>query len=939
MANNDESNKSDNSVAPNTLSTRLSDIGKQVAYRIPVEERYRRKRSGLAHETKEELDRLTPEQRAFGPIQRVYKQDIETIRREEPRIRIGVESRLERASQLAMNEIGRTFDEANVSRTIRDMAHTQGVQAQVMMYSGTEHSILQARGATIRSEIGTLRGQAMNLTGDLYTKRGINSTTQTSIANVEAQIKQKIEELAPIETAISRKERLGLDLGSRMTAFEDMGLRAADIERAQSPEIKRLTQMSASDFKKAEIEAATNVTKALNELKLGAEKTGKSFETLEKNAEDANKAMSDVETARRQGGGRGGGGRTGFLADSAEKIFGAVSQGFQQIGVNQRLAQQNNITGYADFQNQIYQTYKAANAGDVASLMALPQFQDAEEFGGKLKTAANISVGAGILSGLSGMAGGVLGGAALGSIVPGVGTLAGGIVGGIAGGIGGAVNATTGITDLYSGISGGQADIAGRQTRMGRVRALQAIGAEQMQGFRDFGVGMGVAAQGMGTGGEAFLRSTVSAAGLDRMATARISPEQMAQMAQMGVNTMGGGFNQEQIYSARALERRGLGSMQQNMERMGQLYMAGANNPQEGLGRILEAAIPKGFDNSKLVGQLVQYSSQMAQSAGGAATGLNLTGASAALLTSGIGPQTANREAMLEHAASVAGGFKNAETNISTSYRGMLNVARMQRAMGRGGIEAIMAGGASVEALMTIEGDLGKDVRNKTRRDALIVQGLNPNTTPSELQKIIRAKQMADLDIGATTLTGVNTSKLLGKIMGTKGGFSSLEETDKLSLSQMAILGVKQGLYAEGTTGEDLFKRERGIGARTTGTGKGVYTDDSVGKLMKSMDDMRSQSFVQLSKAAGNAATELDKIAGAGKGIEVLVAAFKRVENTISNTEKQAPGAATRGMTGDKGFDTKQWDNVAGKLNILLQRMIDNRGGSIPSQKDGMAHQ
>ena len=103
---------------------------------------------------------------------------------------------------------------------------------------------------------------------------------------------------------------------------------------------------------------------------------------------------------------------------------------------------------------------------------------------------------------------------------------------------------------------------------MAAKEALLKIGSFQLQEFTDFTKGAGQVAMNMGSGGKAFLNRILDVgvedenlmrsrrgeaprqSFLQRLAEARISPEQFNQMAAMGVQTMGSTFNEEQILAA-----------------------------------------------------------------------------------------------------------------------------------------------------------------------------------------------------------------------------------------------------------------------------------------------------------------------------------------------------------------------------------------------------
>jgi hypothetical protein len=169
--------------------------------------------------------------------------------------------------------------------------------------------------------------------------------------------------------------------------------------------------------------------------------------------------------------------------------------------------------------------------------------------------------------------------------------------------------------------------------------------------------------------------------------------------------------------------------------------------------------------------------------------------------------------------------------------------------------------------------------------------------------------------------------------MRAAGSYDNMDPVDQVQLSQIAKLSI-----GANATGEDLAKRFFGTSTKgTSGSVQDIFSDKGVGSLQKSMDDLRTQGFVQLSTAAGAAAKSLDQLAGAGKGIDVLVSAFKEVEKTIGATEKGASTAAARGQAGARGFDTTQWDAAAKKLNIILDRIITKQTGSpVPSQRAEM---
>lgn len=839
------------------------------------------------------------------------------------------EAAAQRANRMVATNVNQSFGSSTINGLVGQRLETTEAQQEALrIAASTNPEVVQRNIKRSENRMKRYGEEASKLeTVNKFGER--DPEAETRLQQLFGLRELEVQRRTGMAGAARIQRQQGLDPESRMDSLVNLVGKAQNVMQRENPAIQQLGALSSSDFKKREVEAANNLAKAFEKLSQVSDTTSDQFKELKKDVDEAEKKFKDTQTARANGIGGGGGGPSGWAI--AQGGFNAGAMAIQQIGVNQRLAQMGNTQGYASFQNEIYQTYKAANAGDVASLMALPQYQSAEDFGSGLKAAANTAVFARGAAGVAQVGAGVSEAAATSNAISDVLNTSSAVAGLKAGSqdliAGTATTAEAGF-DLARGVSGRQADIAGRQARIAVARALQANGADQLQGFRDFGVGMGAAAQGMGSNGDAFLKETITAANLDKMAGARIGPEQFAQMSQAGVNMMGSGFNADQVFASRSLERRGLGSMSQNMERQSQLFAAGANNPQESFGKILEEAIPKGFDNSKLVGQLVQYSAAAAQASGGAATGLNMTGAAARLLTSGIGPDTQNKEAMLQHAGDLQGAFKGVETNVSTSYAGMVSVARAQRTLGRGGVEAVLAESMSTEKLMTL--------RENMSPEALSKAGLSRDTTAAQVDELITNRQTKVLEAGgAGLIQGNQIPGLLARIKS-KGEYNKLDDGDKDRVNRIA--GLEHLQTGADVQGEDIVKRVLGAGTRSgVGTGQGVFSDKNVGSLQKSMDDLRTQGFVQLSTAASAAAKSLDPLVKSSGAIEKLASAFKQVESTIGSVEKGAATAATRGATGGKGFDTTQWDAAAKKLNTILDRIITKQGGSpIPTQKSEM---
>jgi hypothetical protein len=487
--------------------------------------------------------------------------------------------------------------------------------------------------------------------------------------------------------------------------------------------------------------------------------------------------------------------------------------------------------------------------------------------------------------------------------------------------------------DLGYQVSGTQADLAGRQARMDVSRAVNAVGAEQVQGFRDFSVGMGTAAIGMGAKGEDFLKETISDANMQRMAAARISPEQMTQMAQMGQSQMGSMFNENQIFNARSMEQRGLGTMQENMQRTAALASAGANNPTASLGAITEAAITKGLDSSKALNAVVEHTATMAASSAGRAMGLDTTAAAATLLTAGITKDTPNKEAALEHAADVQQIARGIGTNIGANYAGMVSMARTQQTLGIGGVQAVAAESIDTETLMAINEE--KDPKKKIRR--LQELGVNlegqkdangkPKDVNAQVASMLENRQTKLLEAGGKGLIFNNRAELQKRV-------NSAKSIDDLSGADVTELGDIARFSGMTGGAKDMFGTLKGVKTPVANEtfGPQAPTDQT---MLGKLDKQRTAGFEQLSTAAATGASALG---GATAAVNKLTDAFSKLISAMPSVEKEATTAGGKAAAGEKGMNMNisGFNDAIDKLNKVLNNALTKSGvgtGSMDSKQ------
>lgn len=919
-------NKSGNGNNPNeigdSLSSRIEEIGRS-AYSIPAEERELRRKARVAGQGIDIYQSLSEIAQKYEPVQILHKKNINTLSRTQPRIRIGTEARLERITNQAVNEIGRTFDDSSINRSVGELSLTQQMQQASAMYASTNYTNLYARSAQIHQDIGGLRGRAFNAAQNYFNKRGVNSSAQSEMQGIDKELQAKLQELAPINIAMKAQRAAGLDPESKMSALMGRRAEADALLSAANPSRSHLSSLGMSQLKELELRQAKRLSDAFKELEEAAKKGATNLDHLQKKAERTADNLGKTQDAIRQNGGYGGGGGTNWLA-LAQGGFGAIGGAIQQVGVNQRLAQMGNVTGYANFSNDIYQTYKSAAGGNIASLLALPQFKGAAGFGGSLKFAANLAVGAQAAAGVAQVGMGVTeGGATLNPLSDAFNSsaAAASLKAGAQDIIGGTATTAVAGFDLARQVSARQAAVAGMYARMNAVRAVQAVNADQLQGFRDFGVNLGQASIGLGARGEGFLSRTVSDANMSRMAAFRVSPDQFAQMAGQGISQMGSTFNESQIFGARALERRGLGTMSENMSRMAMLSSAGGNNPQDSFARVLEAALPKGLDSSKALNAVVQHTATMAAASAGRVMGLDTTGVTASLLTFGINKNTPNKEAAIERSATAQQIANQYATNTGANFASMTAIARTQRTLGGGGIEALVAEGVDTQTLMSIGGL--KD--RKAKEKALLNLGINPvgKDVDKMLSGLISNRQHKLFESGGKgfVIPGANEEELLSHT-NKAGSFDQMSSTDQLNLSRIGRLSGYQ-------TGGEFFNVVRGVTAPVnpgapTGVGAmNLPSDKEIGPMRRSMDDLRTLGFVQLTTAAQAAATNLG---GASDAVAKLTLAFQGLEKAMPGVEKKAGSAAGLAAGGGDMLDVSGFNSSIKKLDYVLDKAMGKAG-------------
>lgn len=934
-----------NKGAPNTIDTSgfsdIENIGRKSG-RHTAEDIAQRVRLSNARRNINVFEEAISSGIAYGSgreaVERGLSQERKSVNSLEPRIELRAEAQRQRFTSYTQSRIESAFSSSSVNGQSSEFAASGTGQRMALGQLNTPYEELAGRRSAIMGQINNLGQRAMGVSGDLYNDRGQQDPGKLAELQQIYQQKQRlINRVGTIDAAQRQQRRMGMDPESRADDLFSVGQKANSVlyraQVGQELQSGSMSGMGVDQLKQRELQLSQQLNEELTKLK---DTAGKSAEEIKKMQEAATLTAEEFKKTQEaiSQGGAGGGINRGGIANGlnlAGSIFGAGGNAVQQIAVNQRLGQVQNVSGFAGIENDKYRTYKSAAGGSVADQLALSQFGAAEGFGRELKVGsyaaqsaytaggvAQIAAGATRLSSLANPLSDILNTSqAAGTAIQGIGDITQGA-------------ATTAITgaDMARGVSAGQAQIAGVNAQMEARRQISAISSEQLQGFRDFSVGMGSAAMGMGSSGAGFVDRMINKGNLARMTNSRISPEQMAQMAQVGVSQIGSTFNENQIFGARGLERSGLGTMGENMQRMAQLASAGSNNPQAGLGSVLEAAFSKSLDGSKVLNMMVENTASMVQSSAGRAMGIDTTGAAAAILAGGIDTNNPNKEFALQRAATAAQRMREIGTDSGMNFAAMSATSRISKMTGLGGTEAIIAQGLDDSTLRSLKGMNPNDISSK-----LLDRGINvqPGQEKETVDQLIKARLITNLQGGGAGIaSGVNASKLADQI-------TSGKRLTDFTRQEQAIIG-QAGTLAGFSGGAEFLRSATAINnpePNSMAKGRAITAMQGEGgsDQQKTLDDMRTQGFKQLSQAAEEATANFKS---AGEALKALGILAKSVEDIGDKGGEGKFKTAAADAAGSFGKSTITFKESVSDFQKAVNMMMERSGVSGTNDTSGM---
>lgn len=834
-----------------------------------------------------------------------------------------------RAESEASTYIGRQYSSSAINSQVARAGSSEEIQNRAFAMSGMSAETMNGRAEEIHAQIRNRERQAQGLVKGMFTNSGmVNGSNslplQTIMSGTEAQ--KDFRELASINAAKAIQRTNGNDPNTKLRNLADMGTRANEILSAESmaQEVRSGSvklqggQTVANDQVGKEIVNQSKLlAEALAKLTSGAETSAEKLGEFRQEAETSAANLEKLQKAEAAGAGGGDGGRGAKMSyySGAAGAFNALGSGAREVFVNQRMGQVNNVAGFADIANQQYSQYQKARGGDIASQLALGQWDDSSNFGLEMSRGTKIAQGAQIAGGgLQVAAGSLQVGEGMKNSAT-LGFMNNGVAQNLSEGgqnvIQGAV--TMGVTgmDMQRGVSSGASQIAGVNAQNNARQAINAIGASQAQGLRNFYTDLDVAGQDLGSSASSFINTSTSKENLNDMADARLSPEQYAKLSKQGAQGMGSTFDNQQVFTARAMERGGFGDANTNMSRMASLSAAGGNNPSASLQGTLEAAFSKSLDSSKALNMMVENTAAMAAGTAAAASGIDTTGATATMLMAGTNGNMGNKEAALQQAISAAQLTAGITTNASATFTGMVNTAGISQATGLSGDEAIVAQGLTIQEYKAMQ-QAGPDKASEFYRN----QGINVSSNKADdfTSSMLRQKQLQIIRDKGIAL-GTNASAVLDRVnAGTE------TEADNLALGKGASLSGYKGGAAQ-------MKREiLGVTAQNSAEGVAKAADASSGggpnDMKKQMDDLRTSGFKQLTEAAATASTNLEKFGGA---LKVFTDLTQKFEKGGMNNEEQYSGAAAK-MATDFSTSTGMFKDSVGQFDAAVNKLAKNVG-------------
>lgn len=839
-----------------------------------------------------------------------------------PRIALHDDARRVRVSTQATNSINRKYSDSSIhSYVMRNRNSGMNQSAGMAEASNNSWLELQERQKTLHGRMGNIRSNMMDIAENLYDDDGKrNPDALRQLRKNQARFTGLADELVKVNTGLDHSKREGKDPDSRFSALTKAQKSASSVIRTNDLEEQMksgtgLGSFSPKDLKQKETEASLKLIKAMEELRKANGKSAEAVELFTKNAEEAAKELADIQDA--QGMERGGGKYDAIktIAGAVQEALSVVIAGYQNVAINQPMQMVANVQGAANLENEKYNMWHAAAAGDMTARMTLGAWKTGGEFGEQLATrqgivhgtkiATNV-IGAGlgaaqIYEAGVGAAGTLVGNSRIEAGAQGAKSLVSGLVGGVEEGL--AWSRQTEKARLR---------IDGTRAVVGAAKALNHISGTQLQKYRDYTMGLNEAASFMGGAtGNAFLNETAGTSFLDKMQVEGVGLKEMGALSAQGAATAGSMFKASNVLDAVHLENKGFGSASDNIRRMGVLGAAGSQDPGANLSRLIEEGMQRGLNSSKAIDMIVDNTARMTEESMKAGGVADPTAFLTRAILGAIDKNNPNKEMALQIAQQAYQSGEGARHNTATSFPGFINIGRLQEGLGMG---SDMLSAGVIAKIPTMMLEAYRDKPPDELKAFLESRGVSHTTMAKMDQSLFEQNKLIDIVNATGSVAELAMQSGAGYATGEPGAFREILLKNKGDQKKLNALAT--GLDPSSLTDDERTARERLAAAhslsggnlaaviRNIGSIEGIKFSDKTNATIDGQLQNEARAAAQDEKRMGNRA-EGGQAGEGGKGLGADAGGTAGLKN-LARTAKEA--FATAGKNAETA-----WKDAASK--------------------------
>lgn len=904
MANNDDVNKNKKQV--NGMDPGLSHILERYTEKqkqpsiveLEAKERIFSLEEAIGRYTQKHINGTDQSEVINAMTQRIADLRIEAVN--------AAENRMYTATKAATSQIGTYYKDVNFRARAGQLSRSQEaiVNAATLPYSYDETIAQQHQQMQLKRQ----------LRDDLTRKINSNAPRE----EIEA-IGSQLSETERTYGSLMAREKLLNKLGSNPTSEIYATINASSearkyLERRESGQIGE----GGSQAQKEHIKQLDEVSKKLKDFAEALEQGKLTTEELT----DYKKAQQRFTELRNKTISGDGGGFSDSYKNIIGPIAGAATNASQQLLVNLPIREANANANLANIQNQKYDLMQRAAQGDQSAILLL----------GKMGQIDAESLFTGAMGGAGTAMKGILGVADTAMAVRGLKT---GIpnVGDIANSAGGAINSFASV-----GVATKETMAMSWNAKMQEIRAYNAIPSDISQSNYDYNMTSLMATRGMGSARLATFNNLGSSATIEKLMQLGVGSKDLGQYASNIVNVQGGDVASSsagilrQIETARNLEIAGYGNKSELITSMGKLATSGnVTDPSMALARIMEDAISKGFDKSKM-SDLVDSVATIAESTGVTGGGIQAGGLSG-LLAGALGSNDPNMndKSELRMATKSVISANQAASDTRISWASMMNLNQQMGITGdiQSAFNLQKAGPAALSAsVQELMGLTPGSSEYKTAAGKLIGIGgsglLNNGVLDvNKAKKSIRASQRMVLEGGAGGANFQNYS-VLDKF---------LDRANELNTQGIPLEQIQEQLTKENPRYGNIIGNLgdvgglRGVLSLGSKATSGINTDNA-NKIMNGFGTGFNATTIGETQAGAAGTIEMAKVKEsldyfkeAGDVFKANNAAMNMFIEKINTFSKLATESVEKKMTDVGDLDFKKLGTSVGETTVKMNEL------------------